>query len=116
MRSSLLFILFIAGCSNEANHLGNPFLLPVNALTSSTENAIYQQRRAAVEVIVKSEFDAIISDIQSGGGPTLTQAFDAASVPSEERATRAFQLNTDLGLYAGNPGALVTAIMVYGST
>ena len=116
MRSSLLFLVFIAGCSNEANHLGNPFLLPVNALTSATENAIYQQRRGKVEVIVKSEFDAIISDIQSGGGPTLTRAFDEAGVPDEERATRAFQLNNDLGLYAGNPGALVTAIMVYGSS
>ncbi len=109
MRSSLLFILLLAGCTNG-------FQLPVNALTSAEENAIYQARQAEVEIIVKSEFDAVISDIQTGGGPTLTRAFDAAGIPAEERATRAFQLNKDLGLYAGNPGALVTAIMLYGSS
>lgn len=109
MRSSLLLFVLLAGCSNG-------FTLPINALTSSEENAIYQARRADVEVIVKSNFDAVIQDIQSGGGPTLTEAFDAAGIPAEDRATRAFQLNNDLGLYAGNPGALVTAIMVYGSS
>lgn len=109
MRSSLLLILLLAGCSNG-------FQLPVNALTSAEENAIYQARQAEVEVIVKSNFDAVIRDIRAGGGPTLTSAFDAAGVPDQERATRAFQLNNDLGLYAGNPGALVTAIMVYGSS
>ena len=107
MRSSLLFFFLLAGCYD----IYDPAIL-----TDPTENAIYQQRRGKVEVIVKSEFDAVISDIQSGGGPTLTRAFDEAGVPDEERATRAFQLNNDLGLYAGNPGALVTAIMVYGSS
>lgn len=115
MRSSLISLVLIAGCSGEPNHLGNIFTLPVNALTNAGENAIYTRRRGAVEVIVKSEFDQIITDIQSGGGPVLTSAFDAAGLPAAERATRAFQLNNDLGLYAGNPGALVTAIMVYSS-
>ena len=109
MRSSLLLFVILAGCTNG-------FTLPVNALTSAEENAIYQSRQAEVEIIVKSDFDAVIRDIQTGGGPTLTQAFDAAGIPAEERATRAFQLNNDIGLYAGNPGALVTAIMIYSSS
>lgn len=111
MRSSLLSVLILAGCTAG----GNPFNLPASALTDPAENAIYTQRRGAVEVIVKSDFDGIIADIQAGGGPTLTRAFDAAGIPPAERATRAFQLNNDLALYAGSPGALVTAIMVYSS-
>jgi len=114
-RSSLFSLIIVAGCTGEANHLGNPFMLPVNALTSATENAIYNRRRAQVELIVKSDFPAIIPDIQAGGGPILTEAFDTAGVPDQDRPTRIFQLQRDLGLYAGNPGALVTAIMVYSS-
>jgi len=55
-RSSLFSLIIVAGCTGEANHLGNPFMLPVNALTSATENAIYNRRRAQVELIVKSDF------------------------------------------------------------
>ena len=112
MRSILIALPLLAACSEGGTFLN----LPANAITSPTENAIYQQRRGAVELIVKSQFDAVLSDIQSGGGPVLTQAFDAAGVPDQDRATRAFQLNKDIGLYTGNPGALVTAIMVYAST
>ena len=113
MRSSLIFLALLAGCTGPVNPL---FTLPTNAVTSATENAIYTRRRGEVELIVKSGFAEIINDIQTGGGDTLTAAFDAAGVPNEERATRAFQLNTDIALYANNPGALVTALMVYSSS
>lgn len=115
MRSSLIYLALLAGCTGQASPFGTLFTLPVNAVTSASENAIYTQRRGEVELIVKSDFDGIITDIQTGGGDTLTAAFDAAGVPDTERATRAFQLNTDIALYANNPGALVTAIMVYSS-
>jgi len=39
---------------------------------------------------------------------------DAARIPQEDRETRIFQMQSDLGLYQANPGALVTALMVYG--
>jgi len=63
---------------------------------------------------VKSDFPAILADIQSGGGASLTRVFDLAGVPEQDRATRAFQLNNDIGLYAQNPGALITTLLVYG--
>lgn len=111
MRSSLILIILLAGCGSDGTFLN----LPANAVTSASENAIYNQRRGAVELVVKSGFPDIINDIQTGGGPTLTAAFDQAGVPDQDRATRAFQLNTDIALYANNPGALVNAIMIYSS-
>lgn len=111
MRSSLILITLLAGCGSGGTFLN----LPANAVTSASENTIYTQRRGAVELVVKSRFANIINDIQSGGGPTLTSAFDAAGVPDQDRATRAFQLNTDIALYASNPGALVNAMMIYSS-
>jgi len=39
---------------------------------------------------------------------------DAANIPVEDRPARIFQMQSDLGLYNANPGALVTALMVYG--
>lgn len=115
MRSSLILLILIAGCTGEANHLGNPLLLPVNALTSATENAIYNQRRAKVEVAVKSTFNQIIPEIRNGGGQALTEAMDAAGVPVAERPARLIQLRGDIWIYENNPGALITALMVYGS-
>lgn len=48
MRFTLGFIVVLAGCS-EANHLGNPLLLPVTAIGAAIENASYDRRRAAVK-------------------------------------------------------------------
>jgi len=84
------------------------------ALASPAENAAYQQRRGAVEIIVKSEMNAVLSEIAAGGGPTLTRAFDTAGVPAQDRPARIIQLEGDRGLYEANPGALVTALMLYG--
>jgi hypothetical protein len=114
MRILLIFLVVLAGCSNEANHLGNPFFLPISGLTTAASNAAYSERRGTVEVLVKSNHPALIDQINAGNGPILTQAMDAARIPQEDRETRIFQMQSDLGLYQANPGALVTALMVYG--
>jgi hypothetical protein len=109
---TFVFLTLIAGCSNEANHLGNPLLLPLNALGSSIGNAVYSERRGKVEVFVKTNHPALIADIQRGGGPTLTQAFDIADVHKPVRAPHTLQLQSDLALYSNNLEALIVAIMV----
>ncbi|MCF2870773.1 hypothetical protein L0664_06810 [Octadecabacter sp. G9-8] len=102
----------MGGCTSDANHLGDPLLLPLNALGSSLGNAAYAQTRGKVEVFVKTNHPALIADIQRGGGPTLTQAFDIANVPKPIRAQHTLQLQSDLALYANNLDALIVAIMV----
>lgn len=114
MRFPLLAILFVTGCSGEANHLGNPLLWPFMAVSSGIENSINGARRGEVELTVKSNFDTIIPEIRAGGGPSLTLAMDQARIPQQDRPARILQLQSDLPLYQSNPGALVTALMVYG--
>ena len=111
MRSIVVFFILLGGCTSGHMPVVFPFAVPVTGEAPRGED----QRRAAVEVIVKTRFAEILADIQSGGGPVLTEAFDAAGVPDGERATRAFQLNNDLGLYVESPGALATAISLYGA-
>ncbi len=72
------------------------------------------QRRGAVEVAVKGAYPGILDEIEAGSGPNLIRALDAAGVPPGDRPTRVIQLRGDLGLYEANPGALVTALMLYG--
>ncbi len=115
MRATLIAFTLLAACSTEPNHLGNPLLLPVTGVTTGVQNAAYNKRRGQVELIVKSNFDAIRSDIRACGGPVLTKAMDAAQIPVRDRPARITQLQGDMGLYAGNPGALVVALMVYGN-
>jgi hypothetical protein len=114
MRFTPFALILLGACSSEANHLGNPLFWPVNAVQNGINNAAYSQRRGSVEVIVKSEFPAILTDIDAGGGPVLTRAMEAALIPVQDRPTRVLQLQGDMGLYSANPGALVTALMVFG--
>ncbi len=81
---------------------------------TEAEQATRDQRRGQVEVFVKSYFPQILSDIDAGGGPTLTQAFNLAGVPGADRPTRTTQIRSNVGLYEVNPGALVSALLVYG--
>ncbi|WP_368183477.1 hypothetical protein [Aestuariibius sp. HNIBRBA575] len=110
----LIPILLVTACSDGANHLGNPLLWPFHAGTSAAQNAVYQQRRGAVEVYVKSHHAEMIHDIQAGSGPHLSTAMDIAQVPAEDRPARIVQLQGDVGIYTANVGALVVALMVYG--
>jgi len=66
-------------------------------------------------VAVKSNYDQILLDISAGGGAALTTAMDTAGIPPQDRPARLLQLQADLPLYQSNPGALVTAMMVYGT-
>lgn len=109
---ALVFLTLTTACSGEANHLGNPLLLPFNAISTGIGNAAYNQTRGQVEVFVKTNHPALISDLQNGGGSTLTQAFDIADVPAGIRAEHTLQMQSDLALYSSNLDALVVAIMV----
>jgi len=114
MRWPLIAVILISGCSQDANHLGNPLMLPVSGISTVFGNAAYEKRRGEVELIVKSNYEPIKTDIHAGGGPVLTKAMDAARIPERDRPTRIIQLQSDMGLYSTTPGALVTALMVYG--
>ena len=109
---ALLFLGFTAACTTEANHLGNPFVLPVSALGTALSNASYNETRGKVEIYVKTNHPALIADIRRGGGPALTQVFEIAKVPKEIRAPHTLQLQSDLALYSSNLEALIVAIMV----
>lgn len=114
MRSAILALPLLAACTGEANHLGNPLLWPVQAVTGGLTNAAYQQQRGQVELWVKTNHPALIDHIGAGGGPLLTRAFDLARVPAADRPTRVLQMQGDLGLYAANPEALIVALMAFG--
>lgn len=103
-------LLVLAACGPQ----GSPLFAPFDAVQNGINTAAYSQRRGTVELIVKSEFPALLNDISAGSGPALSRAMDAALIPAQDRPTRTLQLQGDLGLYSANPGALVTALMVYG--
>lgn len=103
-------LLLLVACGPQ----GAPLFSPFDPVQNGINAAAYSQRRGSVELIVKSEFPAILRDISSGSGPALTRAMQAALIPQQDRPTRALQLQGDIGLYSANPGALITALMVYG--
>ncbi|KPP91122.1 MAG: hypothetical protein HLUCCA08_14380 [Rhodobacteraceae bacterium HLUCCA08] len=106
--------LALAGCTGQANHLGNPLLWPFRAAATGLDNAAYSDRRGQVEILVKQTHPALIEEIRQGGGPTLTRAQDLARVPPGARALHVVQLQSDRALHAASPDALVVAIMVAG--
>lgn len=110
----LLVLPILMSCSSEANHLGNPLLLPINGISTAVQNAAYRERRGQVEIAVKSTWPRILGDIEAGNGPTLSDAMNAARIPESDRPTRILQLQGDLPLYRGQPENLVVALMVYG--
>lgn len=109
---ALVLLPLIAGCTTDANHLGNPLLMPVTALGTAISNASYNETRGKVEVFVKTNHARLVADIQNGGGPSLTKVYDLAQVPKNQRAPHTLQLQSDLALYANNLEALIVAIMV----
>ena len=115
MRWPLIVAVLVTACTNDANHVGNPLLLPFNGIGAALENGAYSQRRGQVELIVKSNLPAVLNDIRMGGGPTLTEAMNIAGIPVTDRPARIIQLQSDIQLYESSPGALVTALMVYSS-
>ena len=103
MRLTLPFLILLGACAGE-----NPFTGVTSALTAP------DRQRGAVELAVKAEFPQIIAQIDAGGGPALSAAFDAAGVPQEDRPARIIQLQRDASLYQSNPGALTQTLLVWG--
>ena len=114
MRWPMIALIFATACTVQDDGRVAPIALPILGANTVIGNAAYTKRRGQVEIVVKSNFDAIKNDIRGGGGPILTKAFDTAGVPLRDRPARIIQLQSDMGLYNGTPGALVTALMVYG--
>lgn len=69
----------------------------------------------AVELIVKTSHPAILRDISAGGGPDLTRAMEAAAIPPEDRAARILALQSDFDVYESSPGALTSALRLWGA-
>ncbi len=113
-RLALPFCVFLAACTVPQDQTGSFLNWPVRALGMGPQGSDYQQRRGAVEVMVKSSFPTVLTEIEAGGGPTLTRAMDAAQLPMQDRPTRIIQLQSNLGLYEVNPNALISALMLYG--
>ena len=109
---TFVFITLTAGCTGEANHLGNPLLLPFSGLSNAISNASYNEVRGKVELFVKTNHPALMTDIQRGGGATLEQAYDIAGAPNAIRPEHTLHLQSDRALYAANLEALIVAIMV----
>lgn len=114
MRLTLIPLVLLCACVDPGYRFGDPLSNPFTGAGPLVGDSAYAQRRGQVELVVKSNFDQIRTDIQSGGGPALTQAMDAAGIPAGDRPARIIQLQSDLGLYDNAPGALVTALVVYG--
>lgn len=101
----------MAACSGEMLPLGGTG----GQVGAGFNDAGQVARRAEVELFVKSNHPTLIADIQRGGGATLDQAFDVASVPDTDRPTRVIQLQSDLGLYQSAPSALIASLLLYGA-
>jgi len=114
MRLSLpLAAVLLSACATQGSN-GLPVLFPGLEITRAVSDPGYAQRRGAVEPYVKTNLSALLTGIAAGGSPEVTHAFDLAGIPAADRPARLIQLEGDRGLYEANPGALVSALMVYG--
>ncbi|WP_342070970.1 hypothetical protein [Yoonia algicola] len=114
MRWLIIFTVLTSACTQDGAQLGTPFMSPASGAGTVFGSAASAQRRGAVEITVKANFADIIADIRAGGGPILSEAMDTAGIPPRDRPTRIIQLQSNMGLYQSNPGALVSTLMVYG--
>lgn len=87
--------------------LAAPACAPVNL-------ADIEARGSATELVVKTNWPAILGEIQAGKGPALSNALAAAEVPQAERPARILQLQGDLPGFTDNLGALIAALVSYG--
>lgn len=107
-------VLLLSGCSNEANHLGNPVLWPVTLASTALSNAAYDNRRAKVAAYVDAHQPAILADAAHGSGRHLDAATALAQVPANRRADLIRELAQN-PLYRQDRSALVVALMVHGA-
>lgn len=106
-------LLLLAGCSTEANHIGNPLTWPVTSVGSALSNVNYDARRAQVSDFVTAHQAMILRQAMLGGGPELTGAMNLADVPEARRSALIKEL-TNNPIYFNNTEALVVALMVHG--
>lgn len=111
-RFALPLCSLLAACADGGVTLYNPL---TGAPVTTVDPQGYAERRAQVEVAVKSRFEAVLADIEAGGGPALSVAMDAAAVPLAERADRTVQMQTNLSTYRRNPDALISSLLLYGA-
>jgi len=114
MRIAIVFAsaLSLAACSSGANHLGNPLLWPVNAVTTGIENSIYDAQRNEVEDYVALNHSELLANIEDGGGPVLRDAFELVQIPPSERGDVIEVMQEDIGILTDNPDHLVVTLMV----
>lgn len=103
--------LVLSACADSRFELYNPF----NGNPINLDPQGYAERRAMVELEVKDRFPEVLRDIETGAGPDLSRAMDAAAIPTEERPARILQLQGDLEIYRGNPDALITQLLLFGA-
>ena len=108
MRALLMSLIPLAACSTAST----PF---AGLVANPVQTAAQTERRAQLEVFVKSNHPALIDDIAAGGGPTLGRAMDLAGIPAVERPARLIQMRADISLYRAAPGALVTSLLLWSS-
>jgi len=108
-----LAALLVSACATQGSN-GLPVLFPGFEIGRAATDPGYAQRRGAVELYVKTNLEALLTGIATGGSAEVSHAFDLAGIPAADRPARLIQLERDRGLYEANPGALVSALMVYG--
>lgn len=80
----IMFALLLGACS-EANHLGNPLLLPVSGAVTAVENATYAARRARVSEYLSQHRLAVQQQALAGGGADLDMVAQLARVSAASR-------------------------------
>ena len=81
MRTLTLCLILLRCTKGNANHIGNPLLLPVGAITTGIQNAGYNARRSQVKFYVIANHDLLRADVDAGTGPTLTNLMLIAKTP-----------------------------------
>ena len=73
-------LVFVAACT-QPNHLGNPLLLPIGAITTGIENAGYNRQRAQVKAWIAQNEAAMRAE--GFNGPVTRSLL--ASLPAQNR-------------------------------
>ncbi len=109
-------LLFLAACGgNQANHLGNPLLLPILGIGNAVANNSYDARRARVSRFVNTNYTGISQQIQNRQTVLIGQAMDIAGVSGSKRQSLLDELRNNPQLYlTGDAENMVVALMVYG--
>jgi len=111
----LLSCCILCGCAGtEANHIGNPLLLPIGAVTTGVENSVYNARRKRVADYVAANHASLRADVLAGEGLVLEGLFKVAKTPKAKQAALLQELYRGQSQYfAGDIEPMVVAVMVH---